>query len=130
MDRVKVVENLIKDMENIKHRSEKAIDERYVYCIQQGSEDCLIKISDIVQFPDNYEGRTFLLCEKEPRKMTVSDQQIADLIDEYLNNQDEYYSDDWDDALTDCEDLLKQLSEKVNTNLSKRKFYFNSDIEL
>lgn len=117
-------------MKTIKERAEQAIKDGYRYCIRENFEDVVIHLSDIVATPEHYEGGLFILCDKTPQKMRITSDEIADLIIDKFDNQEEFYSDDWSDSLMDCDTFLDQLSEKINANLSNRNFWFPSNLEL
>lgn len=117
-------------MKLLEERAAQAIKDGYTYCVQENFEDSLIYLSDIVLDPSIYIGKPLILCEKESSHMTVSGDTIAELIMDHIYCQDEFYSEDWDGSLKECDSLLQQLSDKINSNLSKKEFYFPSDIEL
>ena len=105
--------------------------EGYEFC-QEEDVPNLIYISDILHSPDDYRDRTMVICNKEPQFMTISTEEIEILIKEKLTDQEDFYSDHniGAEALEGTDEIIKALSEKINSNLSQHKFYFSCDIPL
>lgn len=108
-----------------------AIEEGYEYCMREHSEGKLLHLTDVVSEPGDYANTTLFLCEKEPRFHGTDWENLNTLIIEDLDNQEEFYSDEsFTEATDGCEDLLKQLADKINENMSKRPFWFPTKIVL
>lgn len=111
-----------------------AIAEGYKYCnIEECGDGTLVKLSDIVSGEVIWDPleTTFYLCDKEPSHHSIDPGQIEDLIQENIDATEDYYKEDgFNTALEGCDDLIKQLSERINKNLLKHNFYFNGDIKL
>jgi hypothetical protein len=100
-----------------------AIAEGYKYC--SGGDFQKIKIEDC-DFKEDY-----ILLEKEPRPYQISDNLLAELLDEYLLNQDDVY--DEDGHLNDVVYLVdfSQITSKVNEALAgSLKFWNESEYML
>jgi len=118
-------------MKTNKEKAEQRLSEGYKFCIKENWEDELIPLKRVVEQPDLYEDSKLILCEKEPTKYKIGDDTISDLIVDYLDNNDEFYQEDgFYDAVIGCDDLLKQLTDKINENLSKASYFFPSSEEL
>lgn len=111
-----------------------AIEQGYKYCnIEEFGDGTITSLADVLSGKEYWDPTetTYYLCEKEPRHHSISKKQIEDLIQEDIDCQEEYYLEDgFDTALEGCDDLIKQLTEKINSNISKHNFYFNTDIQL
>lgn len=104
-----------------------AIDEGYEFCVIEGSEGRLIHLTDVMMEPGIYSHSTLLLCEKDPRYHGTDYENLITLIIDDLDNQEEFYSEEgFPESIEGCEELLKQLADKINENLSKRPFYFST----
>lgn len=107
-----------------------AISQGYHYCMVNEGE-YLIKVSDVLFSPEEYTRDSLFLCEPEPQYVTVSDDEIADMIQEKVENQEDFYSDDIAAiALEGTDELLKALSDKINANFARKPFYNQSNIKL
>jgi len=110
---------------------QQAIEEGYEYCMAVGNEGILIHLTDALLEPGEYANNQLLLCEKEPRFHSIDAEDIENLLVEHLDNQEEFYSDEsFAEATKGCDDLIKQLAEKMNENLGNRPFYFTTKIYL
>lgn len=111
-----------------------AIAEGYKYCnIEECEDGALVKLSDIAsgKVEWDYRETTYFLCDKEPRHHTIDPVDIDNLIQETIDGQEEYYTEDgFDDALDGCDELIAALATTINQNLKKHSFYFTGDIKL
>jgi len=110
-----------------------ALEQGYEYCafnVQDWGH--VIEITDLT--PEDFEDeRGYVLCDKQPTQYAISDSQIEDSIVEHIDCQDEFNDEDSElsgIALEGCDDLLKQLTDKINKNLSVKKFWFQTKIQL
>lgn len=110
---------------------EQAIEQGYIYSIEDGGER-LIKLLDIRKDPAWYTDRNLLLCEKKPTHFQIGPDHIENLVSEDFDCQEEFAADDGLSvfALEGCDDLFKQLTERINKNMLQKDFYFNTQIKL
>lgn len=109
---------------------EQALTEGFKYCVKDDEWEVLLHVADF-NFEDYDEPFEIHLCDKEPTYHRIDEEEISNLIIEHLDAQEEFYSEDgFPDALNGCDDLLTELSEKINLNLRKHKFYMPTDIQL
>lgn len=107
---------------------QKAIAEGYKYCVVETEPEYLIELKDVLEDPEEYKGKDLFLCDLEPEIYTKSPEQLETLIQENIDEQEDYFMEDgFVNALDGTEDLIKALSEKINFNLSRHKFYMSSD---
>lgn len=107
---------------------QQAIADGYKYCAEEDSGERLISLEHVMSSPIDYADKILHLCEKNARHMSLSDDEIATALVEQLENDDEFYNEDGCDyAIEGCDDLLKALSERIKSNLSKRFFYFTTN---
>jgi hypothetical protein len=102
-----------------------AIEQGYKYCTPHYQETRCIKIEEC-DFKRNY-----VLLDKEPRPFFISDELIPELVDSWLNEQDEVYDEDGrlNDAVAKVD--FSEITAKVNEALSNSiKFWHETDIFL
>ena len=76
---------------------------------------------------------SYILATKEASHYSFNDNTIKEVLNNHIYNQDEFNDEDGElaaIALEGCEDLLKQLTDKINENLTKKNFYFQTNIKL
>lgn len=111
---------------------DEAIAEGYHCCNTEESEGYVTRLSDIKSGKSSLLlETTYYLCEKEPRFHSVNKRTIEEIVQDHIDCQEEFYVEDgFDTAFEGCDDLLSELEHRINQNLRKHKFYFNSDIVL
>lgn len=111
-----------------------ALEQGYKYCnIEECDEGTLTKLEDLASGAEFWDEKetTYYLCGKEPSHHSIRKETIEELIQEHIDDQEDYYMEDgFDTALEGCDDLIKQLTDRINKNIGKHNFYFNTDIQL
>lgn len=110
-----------------------ALEQGYEYCAYNVQDwGTVINLKDLM-LEDFEDERGYVLCDKQPTNYTVSADDIENMITEHIDCQDEFNDEDGElsgIALKDCDDLIKQISDKINSNLSAKNFWFATKIEL
>lgn len=107
---------------------EQAIEQGYKYFIIEHCEEHPM----LLDKSKDYSHDTLVLCEIEPRLFTIDESSIEELISDNIDSGEEFYMDEGlsPTALEGCEDLIKQLADRINANMAKINFWFPSDIRL
>jgi len=97
----------------------------YEYATLQYGEGKLIDLADIVDDKSSY-----LLVEKEGKPFKIGEDVLKDLVDDYINNQDEVDNEDGE-----LNDLVagvdySEITKKLNDALANRIYFFATDIKL
>lgn len=101
-----------------------AVEQGYEYCTPYYEEMKLIPISEC-----DFKRR-YVLVEKETKPFQISDSLLADLLNDYLTDQDDVADEDGHLNDIAAEVDLTAATEALNRAFSKTKYYYPSDILL
>lgn len=104
-----------------------AIEQGYTHYTLDGS-GVSERISNLDKDDLKYGG-IYLLLEKEGRTFSIDADTIQDILNDYITNQDEFYSED-DTLYEELEEAdFDKISELVNVGF-KTRFRFPTEIQL
>ena len=109
---------------------QQAIEQGYThYTIDQ--TDIFGTIDSLIDFgrPDYYPKNKVVLLDKNKTAFSISAETISGLLDDYISNQEEYFTED--DSLNDelAKADFEKIAELVNVGF-KKQFMFPTEIEL
>lgn len=103
---------------------QEALEQGYVYCTPLDGETALIKIQDC-DFKKNY-----VLIDKQTRPFQITDDVIKDLLNDYLDSQEEV--DNESGALNELVNEIDfgEITQKINTSFEVIPYYHSTRIRL
>lgn len=107
--------------------AKEALEQGYKYCSPMYEETQLIPIENC----DFSHSKGYELLLKEPTPYQISDDLLADLLDDYLTDQDEVM--DETGMLNDIATTVsfKEVTDRLNEEFAKGpKYYYGTDIRL
>ncbi len=84
----------------------------------------------LIPFNECVKGESYVLVSKEGRPFTISDDVVADLVDDYLCNQEEVA--DENGRLSDLAAGVdySEITKKINDAFSVTSYFYGTDLKL